>query len=246
MITLKNVNNLKSFSGLILSFLCGMLTIIILQKEVSAESSSLSVIDQGLITIKADNLELKHIIFEFETQHSLMFTGFSDFMENKVTLSYTGTTVDIIAKLLKLLKIQSYAYTFNGELVIDVTAVPTSTTKVNSVELKKTEPTKKRNKNKLNSSTVRIQKVLPDSQGEMIQLEVNDYIIAYNGHKIPNTRMLIEYVRNTTLEEFVSIVIVRDERILEFTLKGGLIGVQIETIPIKFEILENYYRDLGI
>ena len=80
----------------------------------------------------------------------------------------------------------------------------------------------------------------------MVQLEVNDYIIAYNGHKIPNTRRLINYVKKYKVEESVSIIIVRDERILEFTLRGGLIGIQIVTIPMKFEILESYYRDLGI
>lgn len=243
--TIKNAQNLKPFSGFILSFLCGLLIITILQKEVAAETSSLSVIDHGLITIKADNLELKHIILEFEAQHSLIFTGFSDFMDNKITLSDTGSTMDIITKLLKLLKIQNYAYTFNREQLIQVTAVPTSTTIINSLE-PVTETTKKRNTNRLNSSTVLIQKILPDSQGEMVQLEVNDYIIAYNGHKIPNARRLINYIKKYKGEEFVSIVIVRDERILEFTLRGGLIGVQIVTIPMKFEILENYYRDLGI
>jgi hypothetical protein len=243
--TLKNVQNLTPFLGFILSFLCGLLIITILQKEVSADSSSLSVIDQGLLTIKADNLELKHIILEFEAQHSLMFTGFSDFMENKITLSYTGSKMDIIAKLLKLLEIQSYTYEFYGEQLIHVTAVPTSP-KINNSLGTVTETTKKLDTNKLNSSTVQIQKVLPDSQGEMVQLEVNDYIIAYNGHKIPNARRLIDYVKKYKLEAFVSIVIVRDERILEFTLGGGMIGVQITTIPIKFEILEDYYRDLGI
>jgi predicted metalloprotease with PDZ domain len=203
------------------------------------------VIDHGLLTIKADNLELKHIILEFEAQHSLMFTGLSDFMDNKITLSYTGSIMDIITKLLKLLKIQNYAYTFNREQLIEVTALPTSTTIINSLE-PVTETTKKQNTNRLNSSTVLIQKVLPDSQGEMVQLEVNDYIIAYNGHKISNARRLIDYVKKYKVEESVSIVIVRDERILEFTLRGGLIGVQIVTIPMKFEILENYYRDLGI
>jgi len=166
-------------------------------------------------------------------------------MDNKITLSNTGSTMDIITKLLKLLEIQNYAYTFNREQLIQVTAVPTSTTIINSLE-PVTETTKKRNTNRLNSSTVLIQKILPDSQGEMVQLEVNDYIIAYNGHKIPNARRLINYVKKYKGEEFVSIVIVRDERILEFTLRGGLIGVQIVTIPMKFEILENYYRDLGI
>jgi hypothetical protein len=243
--TLKKVHNLKPFSGFILSFLCGLLIITILQKEVSAKSSNLSVIDQGLLTIKADNLELKHIILEFEAQHSLRFTGFSDFMENKITLSYTGSKMDIIAKLLKLLEIQSYTYEFYGEELIHVTAVPTSP-KINNSLGTVTETTKKLDTNKLNSSTVQIQKVLPDSQGEMVQLEVNDYIIAYNGHKIPNARRLIDYVKKYKLEAFVSIVIVRDERILEFTLGGGMIGVQITTIPIKFEILEDYYRDLGI
>jgi len=166
-------------------------------------------------------------------------------MDNKITLSDTGSRMDIITKLLKLLKIQNYAYTFNREQLIEVTALPTSTTIINSLE-PVTETTKKQNTNRLNSSTVLIQKILPDSQGEMVQLEVNDYIIAYNGHKIPNARRLINYVKKYKEEEFVSIVIVRDERILEFTLRGGLIGVQIVTIPMKFEILENYYRDLGI
>ena len=242
---LKNIQNLMPFSGFILSFLCGLLIITILQKEVAAETSSLSVIDHGLLTIKADNLELKHIILEFEAQHSLMFTGFSDFMDNKITLSDTGSTMDIITKLLKLLEIQNSAYTFNREQLIHVTALPASNLIINSLE-SVTETTKKWNTNKLNSSTVLIQKVLPDSQGEMVQLEVNDYIIAYNGHKIPNARRLINYVKKYKVEESVSIVIVRDERILEFTLRGGLIGVQIVTIPMKFEILENYYRDLGI
>ncbi len=243
--TLKNAQNLKPFSEFILSILCGLLIITILQKEVSAEISSLSVIDQGLLTIKADNLELKHIILGFEIQHSLMFSGFSDFMDNKITLSHTGSIMDIITKLLKLLKIQNFAYTFNGDKLIHVTTLPTSTTIINSSG-PVTETTKKRDTNKLNASAVRIQKVLPDSQGELLQLEVNDYIIAYNGHKIPNAGRLIDYVKKYKAEESVSIVIVRDERILEFTLNGGLIGVQIVTIPIKFEILENYYRDLGI
>ncbi len=79
-----------------------------------------------------------------------------------------------------------------------------------------------------------------------MQLEVNDYIIAYNGHKIPNAGRLIDYVKKYKVEESISIVVVRDERTLEFTLRGGLIGVQIITIPMDFEILESYYRDLGI
>ncbi len=243
--TLKNVQNLNPFSKFILSFLCGLLIITILQKEVSAENSSLSVIDLGLLTIKADNVELKHIILEFEAQHSLKFTGFSDFMDNKITLSNTGSTTDIMTKLLKLLEIQNYAYTFNGERLIHVTALPNSN-RIRTSLGPVTETPKKRDTNKLNSSTVLIQKVLHDSQGEMIQLEVNDYIIAYNGHKIPTARRLIDYVKKYKAEESVSLVIVRDERILEFTLNGGLIGVQIVTIPIKFEILENYYKDLGI
>ena len=188
---------------------------------------------------------MKHIILEFEAQHSLIFTGFSDFMDNKITLSDTGSTMDIITKLLKLLKIQNYAYIFNGEQLIQVTTVPTSTTIISSLG-PETETIKKWDTNKPNSSTVLIQKILPDSQGEMVQLEVNDYIIAYNGHKIPNARRLINYVKKYKVEESVSIVIVRDERILEFTLRGGLIGIQIVTIPMKFEILESYYRDLGI
>jgi len=242
---LKKTQNLKPLVGFTLSFLCGLLIITILQKEVSAKSSGLSIIDRGLLTIKADNLELKYIILEFETQHSLSFTGFSDFMENKITLSHTGSTMDIIAKLIKLLEIQSYAYEFYGEKLIHVTAVPTSPKIDNSLgTVPKT--TKKQNTNKRNSSTVQIQKVLPDSQGEMVQLEVNDHIIAYNGHKTPNAGRLIDYVKKYKAEEVVSIIIVRDGRILEFSLGGGMIGVQIITIPIKFEILENYYRDLGI
>lgn len=242
---LKNVQNLKPFSGFILSFLCGLLIITLLPKEVSAKNSILSVINQESLIIKADNLELKHIILEFESQYSLMFIGFSDFMDNKITLSDTGSTMDIITKLLKLLKIQNYAYTFNGERLIHVTALPNSNRILHSLG-PVTETPKKQDTNKLNSSTVLIKKVLHDSQGEMIQLEVNDYIITYNGHKIPTARRLIDYVKKYKAEESVSLVIARDERILEFTLGGGLIGVQIVTIPIKSGILETYYRDLDI
>jgi len=244
----KDTNFFRLFSQFILSFLCGVLIITILQKEVSAESSTLSVIDHGLLTIQADNLELKYIISEFEAEHSLKFTGFSKFMDNKITLSYTGSIMDVILKLLKLLEIKNYAYTFNEEQLIHVTVLPSSiykTTKKKPLE-SVNETTKKRDTNKFNSTTVLIQKVLPDSQGEMVQLEVNDYIIAYNGHKIPNARRLIDYVKKYKVEESISIVVVRDERTLEFTLRGGLIGVQIITIPMDFEILESYYRDLGI
>lgn len=169
-------------------------------------------------------------------------------MEEKVTLSHTGTAADVVKKLLKSLMIHNYAYIFNGDELVGVTVLPSAKTSGNFEGQEKAESDiffdGEKTFKMLNSSTVLIQKVVPESQGEALDLEVNDHIIAYNGHKVQNVGKLIQYVRKYKEEESVSLVIVRDERILEYTLNGGLIGVQIVTVPMNFEAMENYYKQI--
>jgi len=236
----------------ILIFLTILLWAGIFQSPSMAETARmppvLSETDQGLLVLESDNLALKHIVARLKTVKKLSFTGLSDYMEEKVTLSHTGTAAEVVKKILKSLMIHNYAYIFNGEQLAGVTVLPSAKTSgvFNIQESSENEPlfNEERTFKMLNSSTVLIQKVVPGSQGETLDLAIDDYIVAYNGHKVQNVGKLIQYVRKYKEEESVSLVIVRDERVLEYTLNGGLIGVQIVTVPMNFDILENYYRQI--
>jgi len=235
---------------LFLIFQCLYLPENTLAAEPDTSSPVLSVTDQGLTVISAQDLELQQIISELETRKGLLFSGLSEYYEKKITLSYTGSLSDIFKKLFKLLDIKNFSFRFDGEMLSAVTVLPSSSL-ADSPDLEKTSQTlgfqtQENAVKAFNSSTVSVQKVFPDSQGEALELEKDDYIIAYNGHKVQNAGRLIDYVRRYKDEESVSMVIVRDERPAEYSLQGGLIGVQILTVPMSFDVLEGYYREIGL
>ena len=90
--------------------------------------SVLSVGDKGKLVLRADNIELKQIITEFENRFALGFNGFSGCMDQKITLSKTGSQTEGIRGLLKQLEIKNYAYTFHGKRLTQVTIFPPSET----------------------------------------------------------------------------------------------------------------------
>lgn len=203
--------------------------------------------DRDVIRLQAEDLKVKQVIDQLQAEHSLMFSGISEYLDQNVTLSCAGSVSDVVKRLLKTLDIQNYAFTFNGERLVHVSILPFSTEPEAirgdspgelKAEKKKTEFP--------DASTVRVKTVLPGTQGERIPLESGDYIIAYNGHRIRNAHKLISYVRKYEQEDRISMVIVRDKIPMEFILAPGFIGVQVVTVPIQSQTLEDLYRASGL
>ncbi|WP_022669355.1 hypothetical protein [Desulfospira joergensenii] len=231
-------------SGIALVFLFGALALFLLQKPAIADNGVLVMDDKGLITLRAESRELKQILSEFQTQHSLVFSGLSQYPDKKITLSCTGSVTDVVKKLLKTLGIRNYAFTFTGERLIHVSVLPVSAA-VETIE-KPDSQAVRQDDGPFDSSTVMIKTVLPGTQGEGIPLEPNDYIIAYGGHKIRHAHGLIAHIKKLQGEGRVNMVIARDGVPLEFILQDGFIGVQVVTVPIHSQTLEKLYRDAGL
>ena len=199
----------------------------------------------SMVTLQAEGLPLKQILEELQTGHGLIFSGIFEYSDQEVTLSCTGSVMDVVKSLLKTLGVRNYAFTFSGERLIHVSVLPVSFSAVTTPpplvkesHAKKTTP--------LDTSAVLVKTVLPGTQGERISLAPNDVILSYNGARVPNAQRLIALVKQYEQEDRINLVIARDGIPMEFILEGGFIGVQIITVPVDSQTLEGLYRASGL
>lgn len=227
-------------------FLSLFLAVLVLTRPAEAENTAPVTKDREFITIRANDLRLENILDQLQDGHFLQFSGISEHLNQTVTLSCTGSAENVVKRLLKALGIRNYAFTFTGERLTQVSILPAS----DSLEpiqkpLARQMESKGKKTMPLPSSTVQIKAVLPGTQAERIPLEPEDYILAYNGHRVQNAQGLIAHVKQYTNQDWVSLLIVRNKIPMEFILEGGFIGVQVITVPMDSGTLGTLYRDSG-
>ncbi len=89
--------------------------------------------------------------------------------------------------------------------------------------------------NRRKDTVVRVQGIVEGTQAQALNLKEGDIIVSYNGTEISRTEKLIELTGKVSPEKSVKMVVFRDSKPMQLELKGGRIGVQIETAVIPKE-----------
>ena len=154
-----------------------------------------------------------------------------------ITLNTSGKTIEeILKQLLRYLGENNYAFEFSDDALKKLSVLPHAKTEVS---LPRTLSTPDEVQGQF-TSVAKVYSIIEGSQAESIGLEVDDFIIKYDGTRIESAMALIREVRKKSDMDQVEMIVAREGIVLPFILKGGLIGVRISTSKIPLDEFEQY------
>lgn len=197
------------------------------EKTVSAEIVRF---DQGKLVINAQKTPLGKILDEIYLNCMVKIIGLGTREKEQITFTSAGqTTEDVLKRLLRHLNENNYAFEYNNEGLVKISVLPKSKTKVSS------HPDPKPKKVLVNA--VRVQNTVEGTQADELGLRKGDYIISYDGIQITSAQQLVMEVRKRAESDNIELIVMRDREPMSFIVKGGLIGVNINTVKISKEDL---------
>ncbi len=188
---------------------------------------------------KAENTSLLQIINELEWRFAVTFAGLEGQMDDRISMSCSGSVPNIIEKLLKTANIKNCAFIFNWERLTQVIVIPYTGPGPGPSAVTTPHPA-----GRFRGTAVEIRSVNQGSQAERVGLEPDDIIITYNGHKITHARDLISQVKKDASDASAHIVILREGNLHKLNLESGSIGIWVFTIPMDIRELKAYYNKI--
>lgn len=183
--------------------------------------------DGTYLYVNAKDVPLETLIRDIRNICGVETAGLENRLNDPVTLNVEKRAPETVFKrLLRQLGEDNYAFEFSNSKLKRVSVFPKSTAKAGTPVFD--------NSRKEFGTVVEIQSIIADSQAEELDLRPGDYVVEYDGTKITGSQELIREVKRKTDAERVDMKIVRDGEHLNHELKGGLIGIRINTkrIPL--------------
>jgi hypothetical protein len=213
-------------------------------------SSSLSVkYRQGTLVIQANGVPLGEILDGIRRECQVKIEGLEQRKKETINFSSgSGTLYEALRRLFSLLDEGNYAFEFHDQELVRVLVLPETKGEVLSLPVRKdtekeTEKATERVTEEIKQEFVTVSKILhidEGSQAETLGLLKEDLIVEYDGVKITASKQLLGEVEKKANMEQVEIVVIRDQKSLRFTLKGGKIGAGVGDVKIPKEEFDSY------
>ncbi|MFC1533749.1 hypothetical protein ACFL7M_10330 [Thermodesulfobacteriota bacterium] len=181
---------------------------------------------QGNLSLKAEEIPLARILDEIRKNCLVQISGLEARENEPITFSFKGELEEGIKRFLRHLGEKNYAFEFIKGDLRRVLILPEAKDNTSSIS------------NRVNRegiqdkplTAVRIQGIIDGSQAETLGLLEGDIIIEYDGIEIQTARQLISETRKRAHKEQIDMTVMRDNVLIPFVLRGGLIGIRIKTI----------------
>lgn len=183
--------------------------------------------DGGEIRWELKDVLLGTLIGELERECGVRMTGLDLRRQEAVSLSVAAPTlIDAIKMLLTYLQIDNYAFEFSDQTLRCVTVFPgIQTPERRSLhEPEPAEPVVK--------TAPRIVAVVPGTQAAGLDLQPDDFILAYDGTPVYTAGELAALVKQKDPQTPVEMEIMRGRTSFRVYLSGGFIGVRIQTAAL--------------
>ena len=223
--------------------ICGLLVIagfisILPTSAVSAPNSSEIVCDGKLMRMAVIQVPIAIMLNELQNECGIQFDGLIVDRDRQVSFSQSGNRQDVIRSLLQMLDMNSYALEYRDDVLVQVTVLPISTSP-DAERPNTTEPTLETT-DKPFADGLRIIDVIEGSQADLANLQEEDLILYYDGHRVTRPAELVRLSQERDVQEPVELVLIRDGDPIRVFLNGGFIGIRIRTGLIERSILEKY------
>jgi len=225
-----------------LSLLC-FLTILLLWSDSGLTARTPDVtFHKGKLRIQAQEIPLGELLDEISEKCGVEILGLENRESETITFSTKEESVeDGLKRLLRFLGEDNCAFEFTDVSLIRVSVFPKSKAGGFPSRLRPSPRADKKNQKKF-GSVVKVQGIKKGTQAEELELRKGDLIIEYDGIPITSSRQLVREVRKNEERDSIDMTVVRDKEPVQFTVRGGLIGVRVQTAKIPQEELEQFQR----
>jgi hypothetical protein len=180
----------------------------------------------GKYVLKLDETSLEEVVELFRGYYAVEILGLEPSYGDMITVQISEAKFDQVVKtLLRNLGVKNYAFEYNDETLRRVYVLPVSGLLPRADFFGEKQPIPEQSY--LNA--VEIVEVVKDSQAQTIGLQTGDFVVEYDGVRIRNARQLVNEAGNTTTDQQVEMIVLRDQLPVSFILHGGFIGIKIRT-----------------
>jgi len=183
---------------------------------------------------------LAEILAVIQRECDVEVTGLQARLGESISFSADNESVEVaIKRLLRNLDETNYAFFYSQTQLHRVSVVPKAKTTAHSpLEAAVPEITPEADEattppQDVSEKAVQVSNVNVGSQAEALDIREGDLVIEYDGIRIENSQQLVSIVKQKSDAETVEMVVVRDGAALRMTLKGGLIGINVKTVPVS-------------
>jgi len=194
-------------------------------QEGKAASSLIVEYQKDELVLQAQETPLGDILDEIEKVCLLEIFGLEGRGDEQITFSFKGVIDEGLKQFLKHLDEVNYSFEFANENLKRVVLSGEKTVS-SSIPARKDRVVIQDKA----ISLVEIQSIEEGYQAETVGLFEGDLIIEYDGIKITDVKQLKKEVQEKKDKEKIEMKVKRDEEIIPFVLKGGIIGVHVRTI----------------
>jgi PDZ domain-containing secreted protein len=195
-------------------------------------SSSPLAFNSGMFELNVRQKSLEEILDYFRKDYAIEIVGLENRNAELLSISVKAESLEIVIKaIFRKLGVKNYAFEFEDQSLRRVSVFQ----KAKDDKIHTTSPEPERSTPKTIIGVAEILDIVEDSQAQTAGLQIGDFIIAYDGNRIHNARELVQAVENTSEQDRVEITIIRDQMPIRRVLKGGFIGVKIQTKQISGE-----------
>ena len=195
---------------------------------------------EGTLSIQARETPLNRILDEIRRQCLLEISGLEDRRNELISFTYRGGIEEGLKHFLKHLGEKNFVFEFTDEQLKYVSVFP----EAGDVFPPISGPDRDREVNKETFTAVKIHGIIEGSQAQAVGLQEGDLIIEYDGVKIRTPRQLIKEREKKKHRDRIELIVIRNNVIMPFVLKGGMIGVRIKTTSIPKDEFEYFHSGL--
>jgi hypothetical protein len=190
------------------------------------------------IKITAEDTPLSQLLSRLAEVASLTITGLDDRLSETITFNSPRESLGAAVKrLLRQLSADNYAFEYSGARLTRVVVLPAS--KETGVPIPTLQETT------TIVSAVKVVSMVKGTQAQAADLREGDLVLSYNGIDISVAQQLVSEVEKTSDTQTVDMMVVRDGYPVRVILKGGLIGINVQTVKLSKEELAQYRSQAG-
>jgi len=202
-------------------------------RAVDKPDSLIISIQQERLNIDAKGVSLGEILEEIYRKAGVNIIGLENRKDELITFASRGETEEVLRRLLRQLKENNYAFEFSDVKLLKISVVSDSgKRKMASAPVRKNEENQEQ---KELVDAIKVQGIVEGTQAASLGFMDGDYIVEYDGMRISHSQQLVNEVKNKAGRDNVEMTVIRDRTPMRFSLKGGLIGVNITTVRVPKE-----------
>jgi len=190
-------------------------------------------IQHDRLNMDAKAVPLGEILEEIYRKAGVNIVGLENRKDEPITFASAGETEEVLRRLLRHLKENNYAFEFSDVKLLKISVVSDSgNRKMASAPVRKNEEPEEQ-KELVNA--IKVQGIVEGTQAASLGFMDGDYIVEYDGMRISHSQQLVNEVKKRSEKDNVEMTVMRDRTPMRFTVKGGLIGVNITTVRVPKE-----------